>query len=293
MEKEVDNDIAAQKANYEIKRGKLTDLRTLYGQKMARFQDERTAEAAAKADMLSAVLARGDAMAANADSEQVAANWAKGRAQIADKLGALKTTMDKWVPPQTVQVGGGMMGAGTVEGQPINIGDGKFIIANGPVAPELAKKVAAAAAISTGLQRLQNLYKQRSAGDKLGGDQSAINQQINQELANIAQQRTVFAGQGAMSEGDKKVADTANGVLTGLANFTGDPSQLVAQAIRDVNESKDQYARAIGGRVYRNAGVQRSAKGELKEQWIPTGEFYGDSTSTTATAPSSVKMDGK
>lgn len=277
LDKEIDRDIAAQKANYEIKKGKLTDLRSVYAQKMQRFGDERAAEAAAKNDMLAAVMARGDAIAANADSEQVNANWSKGKAVIAKQVAGNATAYSKWVPPQSVQIpgAGGYGQAGTVDGTPIYVGGGKYIIPKNNVGPDLAKRVAAAASMDDKLSQLANLYKQRGTGDKVF--QTDLADKIDRLQADVDTDYTVLKGQGAMSEGDKAVTDKALGQLKGWRNLSGDPSALVKDAQRSARNANTQAVQTIGGgTVYQKATITRDKNGELKQQWVPIGEYGQD-----------------
>lgn len=116
LNRQIDRDVDAQKANLANQRGKLTDLKGVYAQKIARFGDERTAEAAAKSDMLAAVVAHGDAMATDASSAGVTARWEAGRSELLDKKAKLDGfILDKWQGPQVVQTGGGGAGSGSAD----------------------------------------------------------------------------------------------------------------------------------------------------------------------------------
>lgn len=106
LDKTLDRDIAAQQGAIENKKTALAEGKNLFAQKMQQFGDARTAAAAAKGDMLAAIQAKGEQLAASADTEQARANWAKFNASIEQQIAAQHAQLYKWQPKQSVTVGG-------------------------------------------------------------------------------------------------------------------------------------------------------------------------------------------
>lgn len=283
IDRAIDRDIAAQRDNLNNKQQKVANLRGLYAQKMQRFGDERIADAAAKSDLYATTIAKGDALAANAQSDQVDALWAKNRASLLDKKFALDAQTKKWMPAQTVQLGGGVGGAGgnaavggdvgAIEGTPIHIGNGMYIAPQKDVAPDLAQKITLNADLDNKLARLAALYDKRGTLDKA----------VPTDLANqideaIGQLDTVFnkaAGQGAMQGKDQQVTEQSIGVLHGWRDFTGDSADLVRKARAAVARSNGTLISTVGGgTVYRQAGPPvRDKSGVLRQQWQAVGQY--------------------
>lgn len=106
LDNAISRDIAAQQDAIANKKTALAEGKNLFAQKMQQFGDARTAAAAAKGDMLAAIQAKGEQLAASADTEQARANWAKFNASIEQQIAAQHAQLYKWQPKQSVTVGG-------------------------------------------------------------------------------------------------------------------------------------------------------------------------------------------
>lgn len=105
LEKWIDNDIDAQKAELAKRQNALGEARSLLAQRMAIFGDERTAEAATRADMYAIASAQADSLMADAKGAQEAARLKAVQAQIQKKHGDEINQMFPWQPEHTVSTG--------------------------------------------------------------------------------------------------------------------------------------------------------------------------------------------
>lgn len=104
IEHRIQDSINIQKGEIEKKRGLLQDSKSMLGQKMAQFGDERVAEAAMKADGLAAAEAFAQGQIASAKSDVEKANGDALLAAIAEKRAKYQNEMFGWQGPT---MGGG------------------------------------------------------------------------------------------------------------------------------------------------------------------------------------------
>ena len=102
----INRDIAAQQDAITNKKAALAEGKNLFAQKMQQFGDERVAHAAAKADMISAIQAKGEQLAASADTQQARAHWADFNAKMQQLKVENFAKINRWTPAQSQTVGG-------------------------------------------------------------------------------------------------------------------------------------------------------------------------------------------
>ncbi|NBW08770.1 MAG: hypothetical protein EBR82_12175 [Caulobacteraceae bacterium] len=116
----INRDIAAQQEAINGKKTALAEGKNLFAQKMQQFGDERVAHAAAKADLISAIQAKGEQLAASADTEQARSNWAKFNAALQQQKAENFAKINRWTPAQSQTVGGVDYNAVTKRAQAIS-----------------------------------------------------------------------------------------------------------------------------------------------------------------------------
>jgi hypothetical protein len=220
----IDRNIKAQETNIANNKSSLRDQQNLYRQNLDAFGDRERAASATKMQYLDQAKAMADQQYAAAKGTINEADYKKTLAGIADLRAAeaekwadaTKTTLSKqanehYVAPQVVDGGGG-----GVKGK-----EKLYVPTLGGYArdEETARKLNSQGAqrmqINEDLRTIHTLLGEskrlNSAGDY--GRLEEVRQQIEARANTVLQRSTVLRGQGAMSDGDKKVAELANQVV--------------------------------------------------------------------------------
>jgi len=274
LQKSIDDDIAAQRNAIELKKGRVGDMKGALAEAYRRTGNLEQAEAVARVAVNNAIDAKAAQYAAGANSEKVNANYEQLSAGLQAQNAETMAKMNKYVPAQTV-AGGGGIGKGSVDNKlVVPMGDGKGIVARSEQeAQKIREKLAAKETITQGLAELKSMDQGATFADR-ANPMSAFNQQKSAKLAQLRTRATVFEGQGAMSKGDADNTNEAIGALTGLAQYTGNQTKIIDNAIHGFNASVEQELRGQDGLVV-HQGIAQDAHGNIQQTWTPSGESYG------------------
>lgn len=217
VQSNIDRNIAAQQANINNAHKNLDNAKGLYAQNLAAFGDKERAALATKVQYLDQVKAMADQQYAaakhtmnEADYESFLQKLQDDRAQTTDQFNIRsadqKTSQHSQHYQQTQVVGG----AGGAKGK-----EALYVPTLGGYArdAETARKLNASGAqrmqINEDLHTISRLLKEAEGLNSVTdyGRMQEIRDEINSRKNNVLQRTTVLRGQGAMSNGDKDVAE--------------------------------------------------------------------------------------
>lgn len=275
LDKAIDQNIEAQKANLAAKRGVAAERRSVLGALREQFGDERQAEAAAKVAYLSRAEMELKGLAAQSKNKDVQARATELLAELQDKRAQRMLQFQQLEQGNLHEVyrSGGYVGGGAGGSQPVDAGrlvrmpDGTVRIM--PTVDEGKKAREGAGVVSNiqaNLDEALRIRKEASPLDLLN-PYSATSKRLASLQSETAQMVTVARGQGAMSKGDQEVADNAIGSMTGILGSNDE----VLKSTRDRFGKQFERGVTAAGGEHAATGYAYDAKGNL----VPRQAYIG------------------
>jgi hypothetical protein len=278
----VSENIKAQQANISNANRALDQRQNIYEKNLAAFGDKERATLATKMQYLDQVAAMADGHRVKAGEADAAAAAEEFKAKIFAQRGkyaddfsklthtqASETMNEHFVPRQTAAANVGEKGK-----EDLFIPDLGGYARSKEEAVKIREHGYRTQVIVGALGKAQDIYDQ---AQKLNPVTDApklyeLQKQLESIKAQTAVQQTVKEGQGAMSEGDKKVADVANTLLDGSVWRPNASLKLQSRLAETAKVSAQQERGRLGTNLQRGAEVYvRDAHGNV----VPRAVLFG------------------